>query len=116
MSRLRTLLAVGWFCFSGAIVARAVDEPSYEELISLVFFEDARAYLDPTGHFCSYIALEDKDDFCKATMTTIDRKLCKVEVTRELRATYSNGKGREFMNSRDVFTLANFDLSKLKEP
>jgi len=94
----------------------SVDDLSYEELISLVFFEDPNVYQDPTGYFCNFIALEDKEDYCKATMTTIDRKLCKVEVTRELRATYSNGKGREFLKSRDVFALANFDLKKLKEP
>jgi hypothetical protein len=100
----------------GAATAFAVAELNYDELVSVVFFEDESAYKDPTGFFCRFIELTDKDDYCKASMTYIEPKLCKVEVTRELRATYGNGKGREFLRPRDVFTLANFDLTTLTEP
>jgi len=111
----RTSLAL-WLSIFGAGTAAAVAELNYDELISVVFFEDENAYRDPTAFFCRFIAIEDKDDYCKASMTYIEPKLCKVEVTREFRATYGGGKGREFMKARDVFTLANLDLSKLSEP
>ncbi|MEQ1717302.1 MAG: hypothetical protein ABL907_15200 [Hyphomicrobium sp.] len=101
---------------AGVTGAWAVAELNYDELISVVFFEDEGAYKDPTGYFCRFIALVDKDDYCKATMVYIEPKLCKVEVTRELRATYGDGKGREFLKSKDVFTLANLDLTTLPEP
>lgn len=96
--------------------AQAVAELNFDELISVVFFEDENAYKDPTGFFCRFIALKDKDDYCKVTLTYIEPKLCKVEVLREMRVTWEDGKGREFIRARDVFTLANINLTKLAEP
>lgn len=102
----------------GAITqtALAVNQLSYDELISVVFFESEKAYLDPTGFFCQFIALSGKDDYCKVSLTSIDPRLCKVEVTREMRVTHSEGKGRDFFRSRDVFVLAHLELEKLVEP
>lgn len=96
--------------------AHAVNDLNYDELLSVVFFEDENAWRDPTGYFCQFIALKDKDDYCKVTMTYIEPKLCKVEILREMRVTWEDGKGREFFRSRDVFTLANLTLTKLREP
>lgn len=96
--------------------AQAVNGLNFDELISLVFFEDETAYQDPTGFFCRFISLKDKDDYCKVSLTYVEPKLCKVEVLREMRVTWENGEGREFLKSRDVFTLANLDLTKLAEP
>lgn len=99
-----------------ASAAHAVNQLNYDQLLSVVFFEDENAWRDPTGYFCQFIALKDKDDYCKVTMTYIEPKLCKVEVKREMRVTWDDGKGRDFFRSRDVFTLANLNLSKLREP
>lgn len=113
-SKRRIGAAVAFLAAAGA--AGAVAELNFDELISVVFFEDEQAYKDPTGFFCRFIALKDKDDYCKVTLTYIEPKLCKVEVLRDMRVTWDNGKGREFLRSRDVFTLANVDLTKLTEP
>lgn len=96
----------------------SVAELNYDQLVSFVMFENEEAYRDPTGYFCKFIALSDKDDYCKAGLNYLDPKLCKIEVTREFRATYASGgvKGREFMRSRDVFLLSSLDLSKVREP
>lgn len=99
-----------------ASAAQAVNQLNYDQLLSVVFFEDENAWRDPTGYFCQFIALKDKDDYCKVTMTYIEPKLCKVEVKREMRVTWDDGKGRDFFRSRDVFTLANLNLSQLREP
>lgn len=101
---------------AGASSSLAVNHLSYDQLVSLVLFEDENAYLNPTAFFCRFIALQDGGDFCKVTITTLDPKLCKVEVTRDIQATVQDGKAREFMRSRDVFVLANLDLAQLKEP
>ena len=94
----------------------SIGELNYDQLVSLVMYENEEAYKDPTGYFCSFIKLADKDDYCKSAMTYLDPKLCKIEITRELRATYGEGKGRDFMKTRDVFLLAGLDLAKLSEP
>lgn len=99
-----------------ASAAHAVNHLNYDQLLSVVFFEDENAWADPTGYFCKFIALKDKDDYCKVTMTYIEPKLCKVEIKREMRVTWDNGEGRDFFSSRDVFTLANLSLGKLREP
>lgn len=109
LTAMATLLA-------GAAAAQSVAELNFDELISVVFFEDENAYKNPTGFFCRFIALKDKDDFCKVTLSYIEPKLCKVEVTREMRVTWEDGKGREFIKARDIFTLANLNLAKLAEP
>lgn len=101
---------------AGIPAARAVNDLSYDQLISVVIFEDENAYADPTGYFCRFIALDGKDDYCKATLRTLDPKLCKVEVTREMRVTFNGGKGLEYLRSRDVFNFANLDLTQVKEP
>lgn len=94
----------------------AVNNLNFDELMSLVFFEDEKAYLDPTGFFCRFIALKDGSDYCKVTVRYIEPKLCKIEVTRDMRVTWDDGKARDFFRSRDVFTLANFTLTRLAEP
>ena len=99
-----------------ASAAHAVNHLNYDQLLSVVFFEDENAWADPTGFFCQFIALKDKDDYCKVTMTYVEPKLCKVEIKREMRITWENGEGRDFFRSRDVFTLANLNLSKVREP
>lgn len=116
MARAATLSAA--LLLAGALgsAAYAVNELNYDQLLSVVFFEDENAYQDPTGYFCRFIALKDNDDYCKVTMTYIEPKLCKVEITREMRVTWENGEGRDYFRSRDVFTLANLTLSKLREP
>lgn len=115
--RIRAALAAVAMLACGSVSAvYAVNQLSYDELISLVFFESETAYLDPTGFFCQFIALSGKDDFCKVTLRSLDPKLCKVEVTREMRVTHSEGKARDYFRSRDVFTLAHLDLEKVVEP
>jgi hypothetical protein len=89
---------------------------TFSELIAVVFFEDERAYLDTKAFFCHFIALSGPGDYCNASLRVIDPKTCKTEVIRELQVTYNGGAGREFMRSREVFTLATLDLTTLKEP
>ena len=101
---------------AAATSAIAVNTLTFSELISVVFFEDERAYLDTKIFFCQYIALSGPGDYCNASLRVIDPKTCKTEVVRELQVTYGGGAGREFMRSREVFTLAALDLTTLKEP
>ena len=91
-------------------------EPTFEELLSYVFFEDTAAYLDPRNFVCRHIALTKADDFCNASFRVIDPNACKVEVIREYRATWAhdNQAGREFMRAREIFTVANIDLQKVR--
>jgi hypothetical protein len=100
----------------GATSALAVNTLTFSELISVVFFEDERAYLDTKAFFCHFIALSGPGDYCNASLRVLDPKTCKTEVLRELQVTYDGGKGREFMRAREVFTLASLDLTTLKEP
>lgn len=116
MAHVKRFGLAGLVALACAGAAQAVNTLNFDELISLVFFEDEQAYRDPTGFFCRFIALKDKDDYCKVTLTYIEPKLCKVEVKREMRVTWEDGKGREFILARDVFTLANLNLSKVTEP
>lgn len=116
MARAAALSAAVILASALGSAAYAVNDLSYDQLLSIVFFEDENAYRDPTGYFCNFIALKDQDDYCKVTMTYIEPKLCKVEVMREMRVTWENGEGRDFFKSRDVFTLANLTLGNLREP
>jgi hypothetical protein len=115
-SAISSLTATALVLTGGA--GLSVAELNYDQLVSFVMFENEDAYRDPTGYFCKFIALSDKDDYCKAGMTYLDPKLCRIEVTREFRATYkADGvTGREFMKSRDVFALSSLDLTKVREP
>ena len=83
---------------------------TFDRLLSFVFFEDDVAYTDPKTFFCSNIALPGENDACDATFRVVDANSCKIEVTREFRATWSDGKGREFMRARETFTVANLNL------
>ncbi len=112
-SRMMTLGAAA--VLSATSVA-AVNTLTFEELISVVFFEDERAHLDTKAFFCHFIVLSGPGDYCNASLRVIDPKTCKAEVLRELQVTYGQGAGREFMRAREVFTLASLDLTKLKEP
>lgn len=100
---------------AAVLPGHAVNLLSFEQLLSVVFWEDETAYLDTKTFFCRGIALEAPDDSCNATMRVIDAKACKVEIMREFRATYGNGTGREFMHTREVFTLANINLDKVRD-
>ena len=82
--------------------------------MSLVLFENVNAYVDTDTFFCQHIAKPADGDYCKASMRIIDRRTCKVEVIREFRATYGEGRGREFMLAKEVFTFADIDLNRVK--
>ncbi len=110
------MMALGVAAVLGATTVFAVNTLTFSELISVVFFEDERAYLDTKVFFCHFIALSGPGDYCNASLRVIDPKTCKTEVIRELQVTYGGGTGREFMLSREVFTLATLDLTTLKEP
>lgn len=113
MNDLRRWLACAALAASVlAIGTAAADEPSFEDLLSYIFFEDERAIQDPTTFICHHIALPGAGDTCKASFRIIDANACKVEVTREFRATHSEGKGREFMQAKEIFTVANLDLAR----
>lgn len=116
---MRIFSRSGWLgaaIILSASSALAVNSLTFSELISVVFFEDERAYLDTKTFFCQFIALSGPGDYCNASLRVIDPKSCKTEVIRELQVTYGGGSGREFMRSREVFTLASLDLTTLKEP
>ncbi len=85
---------------------------AFENLLSYVFFEDEIAYMDPKEFFCKNIALPGEGDACDASFRIVDENSCKIEVTREFRATWGDGKGREYMRAREVFTVANLDLTR----
>lgn len=103
---------------AGTPAAVPVSELSYDQLMSFVMFQYEDAYRDPTGHFCKFIKMSDKEDYCTVSMDYLDPELCKVEVRREFRASYKSGdvQGREFMRTRDVFLLSSLDLSQASEP
>lgn len=86
--------------------------PTFKELLSYVFFEDESAYLDPTNFICHHIVLGGDGDFCNVTFRVIDANSCKIEVDREIRATFDDGKGREFLLAKEIFTVANLDLER----
>lgn len=116
MRTVTRLMSLGVAIVLGAASAAAVNTLTFSELISVVFFEDERAYLDTKAFFCHFIALNGPGDYCNASLRVLDPKTCKTEVLRELQVTYGEGSGREFMRSREVFTLASLDLTTLKEP
>ena len=92
-----------------ATVARA---GAFEELLSIVVFEDELAYTDAQSFVCRHIATPAVGDFCKVTFRIVDPALCKVEIVRQFRATWGGGKGREFMLAKEVFTFGNLDLNR----
>ena len=106
MRTVTRLMSLGGAIVLGAASAAAVNTLTFNELISVVFFEDERAYLDTKAFFCHFIALNGPGDYCNASLRVLDPKTCKTEVLRELQVTYGEGSGREFMRSREVFTLA----------
>ena len=107
-------LSLGLAAFAGLSVA-AVDnelDPDipFERLLSVIFFENPVAYSDPKTLYCSNIDLPGVNDACDASFRVVDANSCKIELTREFRATWSDGKGREFMRTREVYTVANLNL------
>ncbi len=116
MRTIFRIVTLGAAAVLGATSVFAVNTLTFSELISVVFFEDERAYLDTKAFFCHFITLSGPGDYCNASLRVIDPKTCKTEVIRELQVTYGGGAGREFMRSREVFTLATLDLTTLKEP
>lgn len=94
----------------------SVAAPSIEQLMSVIFFDNAAAYQNPTPLFCDQIALTDANDSCKMSFQVLDPDKCQVEIVRAYRATYGQGKGREFLLERSVFTLGNIKLSKVNPP
>jgi hypothetical protein len=116
MRTVARMTTLGAAALLSATAVAAVNSLTFSELISVVFFEDERAYLDTKSFFCRYIALSGPGDYCNASLRVLDPKTCKTEVLRELQVTYGGGAGREFMRSREVFTLASLDLTTLKEP
>jgi hypothetical protein len=82
---------------------------SIEALLSVVFFENEFAYQDAETFVCRNIALTADGDYCHASFKVLDPALCKVEIVREMRATWGEEKGREFILAKEVFTLANID-------
>ncbi len=96
--------------------ASCFNTPPIEQLMSVIFFDNAEAYQNPTPFFCNQIALGDADDSCKMSFQVLDPDKCQVEIVRAYRATYGQGKGREFLLERTVFTLGNIKLSKVSPP
>ena len=94
----------------------SVAAPSIEQLMSVIFFDDAAAYENPSHVFCDQIALTDANDSCKMSFKVLDPDKCQVEIVRSYRATYGQGRGREFLLERSVFTLGNIKLSKVSPP
>jgi hypothetical protein len=106
-----------WLTLLAALVpaARALaDNEPIEWLLSLIFFENTSAWKDTQDFFCRHIALTADGDYCNASLTILDPAQCKVQIVREIRATYGEGKGREFMYSRNTYTLINVDLDRSK--
>ena len=104
---------------AAAIVpAFAVRDLTFEQLLSVVFFESEDAYKYPTPYLCRHITLTAPDDECKVSFRILDRPTCKVEIVREYRATYKDGAaaGREIMRSKDTVTIANINLFKIGQP
>lgn len=96
--------------------AYAVANLSFEQLLSVVFFEDENAYQYPTPLFCHLVALTDPNDTCDVSFRVVEPATCKVEIIRQYRVTYGQGKGREFMRAKDVVTIANIDMPKVAPP
>ena len=99
-----------------ATTASSFSTPPIEQLMSVIFFDNAEGYQNPTPFFCSQIALTDAGDSCKMSFQVLDPDKCQVEIVRGYRATYGQGKGREFLLERTVFTLGNIKLSKVIPP
>ena len=118
MAAARRLMFSGLFLGLAALPALAVRELSFEQLLSVVFFESEEAYQFPTPYLCRHIALTAPDDICKVSFRIVDRPTCKVEIVREYRATWKDGTaaGREIMQSKDVVTIANINLPKIGPP
>lgn len=111
--RARYLLALLTISIAAAItLARAEQDVTFERLLSYVFFENYVAYADPKTFFCRNIALPGEGDACDADFRIVDDNSCKIEVTRQFRATWADGRGREFMRAREVFTVANLNLER----
>jgi hypothetical protein len=100
------------------IPALAVRDLSFEQLLSVVFFESEDAYQYPSPYLCRHITLTAPDDVCNVSFRILDRPTCKVEIVREYRATWKAGSesGREMLLSKDVVTLANINLPKIGPP
>ena len=92
--------------------AKAEVDVTFERLLSYVFFEDEIASTDPKTFFCSNIALPHAEDTCNASFRIVDENSCKIEVVREFRATWGDGKGREHMRAKELFTVANLNLAR----
>lgn len=117
--RAATKFALTGLCLGATVVpALAVRDLSFEQLLSVVFFESEEAYQYPSPYLCRHVALTAPDDECKVSFRIIDRPTCKVEIVREYRATWKEGasSGREIMQSKDVVTLANINLPKIGPP
>ena len=109
IGKLSSGLALG---LTAWLAGPAAAQPTFDELLSYVFFEDETATADTRSFFCRNIALTAPGDTCNAEFRVIDPNSCKVEVIREFRVTFGEGKGREFMRAREVFTVANLDLAR----
>ena len=99
-----------------AAPASSFSTPPIEQLMSVIFFDNAEAYQNPSPFFCNQIALTDAGDSCEMSIKVLDADKCQVEIVRGYRATYGQGKGREFLLERTVFTLGNIKLSKVSPP
>jgi hypothetical protein len=109
---LRRFFAGLAFALAPASIAVA---SSFEILLSVVFFENEFAYKDPETFICRHIALTADGDYCHASLKILDPGLCKVEIVREIRATWRDGRARDFILAKDVFTLANLDLKRTEK-
>jgi hypothetical protein len=117
MAAKRLLCAIA-FLAAAVLPALAVRELSFEQLLSVVFFESEDGYKYPAPFLCRHVALTAPDDTCNVSFRIIEPKICKVEIVREYRATWKNGNGagREVMRSVDVVTLAYINLPKVGPP
>ena len=88
---------------------------SFEVLLSVVFFENELAYKDTETFICRNISLTADGDYCHASFQIIDPSLCKVEIVRDIRATWGEGKKRDFILAKEIFTLGNLDLERTRQ-
>ncbi|MGL4395446.1 MAG: hypothetical protein ACRCS9_02800 [Hyphomicrobium sp.] len=118
MQLLKRTLAAAGLMSALTLPAVAVNHLTFEQLLSVVLFENENAYADPTGFVCRFINLTDPTDSCKVDFRVVDERSCKVEIVREIRATYTDGaeRGREFIKLREVFTLASLNLMGVGPP
>jgi hypothetical protein len=118
MGAAKKFIAAGFILAAAAVPALAVRDLSFEQLLSVVFFESEDAYRYPSPFLCRFVTLTAPDDVCKVSFQIIDRATCKVEIVREYRATWKEGaaSGREIMLSKDVVTLGYINLPKVGPP